>query len=367
MPTTGTQGAFRVGAVLATLFANACSESPRIPVPPTPTWPLPPAGELGVAATGAAIGVEDSAGNDELQLGRVRGVAIDGAGGAYILELGNGGLHHAARSGAVTAKSLRRGSGPGEFWEPAGIAAFANGEIAVADGPTRRVSLYLTKRDGAVEFARSFSLDFDPTDVCAFGQVLVLAGEREGAFLHVYDLSGRRLRSFGAGFGDSLDLPLTRLSKSRSIVACSESGKFIAQASALSPEVRLYDGDSTNQLWSTVLDDSPSVTWTPGAKGSVTLSEPDGGYDQRVGLVFLDSTRLYVSLRRSAWNSSTRTHDEHDHGRVLSVSNGMEALRTPDGPSLVAWDQRLGLGYSVEEDPFPRVIQYRTRKSTINP
>ena len=146
---------------------------------------------------------------DSIWVGRIAGFAVDRFGRVYIADVLQ---HHVLRLDSRTRTAFRfgkEGRGPGEFLIPQLIAPLKNGGIAVFDPGLRRV----TRFDDSARVLGSFQVPVPVVSAWSMiadsaGNIVLSAVAAAGAGagseypIHVFNSSGKLLRSFGPRIGD---------------------------------------------------------------------------------------------------------------------------------------------------------------------
>lgn len=182
--------------------------------------------------------------SDEDLLGHIQGVALLPDGGIAVLDDRMARLRLFDPSGVPRQTVGRAGRGPGEFSDALSLTADSEGQLYVGD-LTRAIQVFVAGPAG-YRFARTIRIDVAPRGMCFIDTLLIVQGiaYRQAEILHVYDRSGRRLRSFGAMYQSSN--PLINAEFGVGSIACDarEGLIFYAPRSALG-EVRAYRPDGT--------------------------------------------------------------------------------------------------------------------------
>jgi hypothetical protein len=304
-----------------------------------------------------------STGVDSTTVGSLLGAVVMPDGGILALERGTLAWYRFDAGGTLVGKRVAKGGGPGEFWEPHGLAIGRGDTLVVADAPTRRVTLFATRGERFPRYIRSFPLNAVPTDLCLTRDRIVVATSEPDHLLVMYSWSGDEEAKIGPRFGDSLDTEMMRDSKSMAVIACAEDGEAVFASSIMSPEVVKIAIPSGEVEWSTVLAEAPGIRWTSDAPGRLTLRSPPGGYDRRLGLLLWASDTLLVTMARVTWDSVLRVQDFAPHVRVLDAATGRELGRLLEGPPLRIRDRSRSLAYSIEELPEPAIGRFAVRSA----
>ena len=140
------------------------------------------------------IGVAE--GNENLTLGSVTRIDLDGAGNVYVLDYKDRLIRIFRKDGSFLRNiSVPAGQGPREATYLSGIAVTPKGTLYVND--TRKIIVYGV--DGS--FVRSYLVDFVISSIgCPGTEELVAIGPHGGKILHVIDAEGKLTTSFGEPF-----------------------------------------------------------------------------------------------------------------------------------------------------------------------
>ena len=206
---------------------------------------------------------------------------------------------------------------------PVALALGFEGDVYVLDaaGPRiRRWSLAKTK-------GRTKDIPLPPADnttaMCRLGDALVVAGLRDDAVLHEYDVTGRQLLAFGRPFTVTADdPPLAKRLLDEEIVACDSGSRQIFVAAARLPMVRAYSANG-KIAWEHELRDAH----TPRIErqgGGLVFGVPPGGAAQIGAVVVLGAGVLAVQIRREETNPAREPAIDT---RYLSLADGQELGR----------------------------------------
>ena len=180
----GTVGFFCIGgiAMAGSAKSGSVAQAPRITLRPD-----------------LVIGVAE--GNENLMLGSVSRIDIDGSGKIYVLDYKDRLIRIFKNDGSFLRNiSVPAGQGPKEATNLSGIAVTPRGTLYVND--QRKVIVY--GADGS--FVRSFLVDFMISSIgCPGTEDLVAISPHAGKILHVFDEAGKLLGSFGKPFAVSAE------------------------------------------------------------------------------------------------------------------------------------------------------------------
>ncbi|MBA2373080.1 MAG: hypothetical protein H0V74_02605, partial [Chloroflexi bacterium] len=243
-----------------------------------------------------------------------RGVATDRTGTLYVADTGNDRIQHFSSSGNLLGTLGEAGTGPGQLDRPTGLAVTADGQLWVADAGNRRVQAF----DPAGRFVREWG---GPDE--GFGEPIDLA--LDGERLFVLDaVNGRVVRqaedgttiawgSLGSGDGQLLKPTGIAFVSGRVIVADTGNRRVVVydDAGALirsfpvaewavgGPPSADVAADSSGTIWlSNEADDSILVYRTDGTSvGRLAPGDP-GRLDGPTGLALKRGGALYVANGR---------------------------------------------------------------------
>lgn len=223
--------------------------------------PVPPAFTIALAArqlaslfhlaetARAAFGGE--ADSDAGLIGHVKGIELLSSGDVVVLDDKLSQLRLFRATGAAKQRLGRPGRGPGEFSNPVSLTVDADGRIYVGD-LSRAVQVFSPGPAG-YRYERTLRLDIAPQAMCFLEGQLVVQGmlAQDASVLHLYDPSGRRLRSFGALYRSPNPLLNRQLGVGQ--VVCDPLRKlvFYSPRSAIG-EVRAYRLDGS-LVWRTAI------------------------------------------------------------------------------------------------------------------
>jgi hypothetical protein len=273
-------------------------------------------------------------GNENLMLGSVTRIDLDGAGNIYVLDYKDRLIRIFRKDGSFLRNiSVPAGQGPKEATNLSGIAVTPKGTLYVNDA--RKVIVY--GADGS--FVRSFLVDFMISSIgCPGTEDLVAIGPHTGKILHVFDESGKHLGSFGepfavpAEFEAMKDMPMF---SAPLLFDCGKDGRIFV----LNPhkyEISVFK----DRLLKLVL------------KGESPLFSPI----KRMGRAFLSTAANIVGVGGRVF-VALRALDPREQKKVDVFENGKQ-VDTLDvkGTPYVADPQ--GRVYFAEEGDFVKVVRY---------
>ena len=243
----------------------------------------------------------------------------------------------------------RKGLGPGEFFEPAGLAASPAGDLVVLDQGNSRLSTLARQGDSLV-LSHEMRLPFGASHICMIGERLYLLGLQGGHLIHELGKQGEVLRSFAT---PGTQEPLEGQFSAYGRVACSTSSELIALISVPLKSFALYTADGDSVFKGEVPGFVQQVYQTNG-QIIRPLPNPEGFAHATAALQWLDDDRVLVQLTRvpadgEAMSLEARVYDRH-------VGWLTEAPRWSRVAAVAG--QQVAL---VEVNPYPLVKVYGFR------
>ncbi|RLE02574.1 MAG: hypothetical protein DRI99_05915 [Candidatus Aminicenantes bacterium] len=289
------------------------------------------------------IGVDQR--DENLIFGSVAAVSLDNEANIYLLDWPNYRIQIFTQDGHfLKSFPIKKGQGPTEIAALSGVAVHPDGKITLLDrGASKIVSL-----DKNGQILGHFKLDFSPTGIGALDENrIAILGLKEEKLVHLYDLQGHHLESFGEPFAPPSrvtaykDVPLI---KQPLHFDCSASGKiFLANPYAY--EIQVYEN---GQLQQTLKGQSKLFfplkvqTRTAGDRRQLSLFWCTINVVEHQG-------RLYAGLR--SFSTKKKNHLEiFEKGKSVAILEVEGVLRAID-------DQ--GRLYFSEEIPYPVMKRYR--------
>ncbi|MEW5900059.1 MAG: 6-bladed beta-propeller [Acidobacteriota bacterium] len=286
-----------------------------------------------------SIGVES--GDDNFMFGDIASIDLDSAGNIYILDWKDLRVQKFNEKGEfLKSIVLKKGQGPEEVATLAGVAVGPNGMIAVLDHGGSKV--ILLSPDG--EFIRFLKRDFLVNHLAFLpGERLVALGLNDEKMLHVLDLSGNLLASFGEPF----EVP-THLSKYKDMPLLRCPMRF-----SVSPSGRIFLYNP-HKFEISVYNEGKLEKKLPGKSDLYVPARVPQASSQRIALVFPFLTvlefgdRLYVTVLRVGAKGPNELIVYEKDRRVGSLQmSGM--------PRAIDQQGRL---YCALETDFPRMVRY---------
>ena len=301
-----------------------------------------------------SIGSEDVEGPS--LFGHIQGVASDGDGRIYVLDVSDYSIRIIDGRGKVIAKVGRAGRGPGDFANPWGSMHDGGRSLFVADQVTG-IAHFATSSAGA-RFSRVLGRSLLPRTVCLVGDSLIAGGVSDGRLLHVLDSEGNPFRSFGASFSSDT-IPALRAMADREPVmaACDSPRRRLIVAQHRGPLVRAYELDG-RQLWQLALADYDATVYVRDGRNGLPTIFSGRDYTQSVLLLTPDLTLVQVAKMNRIpgdRHRGTRARLVLDHvdSYLIDSIRGTRLHRGRDLPSLLA--ARNGVVIEARVDPFPRL------------
>lgn len=198
----------------------------------------------------AAFGSESD--SEAVLIGNIKAVALLPSGDVVVLDDRKSELRIFGPTGAPKQRLGREGRGPGEFFHPVSLAVDDAGRIYVGD-LARAIQVFGPSPSG-YRYERTMQLvEIAARSMCFLDSLLVVQGSALGQepILHVYDPSGRRLRSFGALYRSPNRLLNAQFAEGP--IACDrQRGLVLYAPGGVIGEVRAYRTDGT-LVWRTAL------------------------------------------------------------------------------------------------------------------
>lgn len=310
----------------------------------------PAAAPFALAATArAAFGSESD--SDAVLIGNIKAVALLPSGDVVVLDDKQSELRIFGSTGAPKQRLGRAGRGPGEFFHPVSLAVDDGGRLYVGD-LARAIQVFALSPSGC-RYLRTMQNEIAARSMCFLDTLLVVQGTTLGqeAILHVYDPSGRRLRSFGALYRSPN--PLLNAQFGEGHIRCDRQRGLVlyAPGSAIG-EVRAYRADGV-LVWRTALTDYHVNRIEDYGNGGARYSPgPDGAHSVH-SFVLLPGRGLLVQVAfRTDEAQRSRIPFTILHSFLLDPATGRPLpLGTVLPPIFAA---RAGDAVLAFNDPFPR-------------
>jgi hypothetical protein len=282
--------------------------------------------------TDLAIGVED--GDENLMLGMISRVDLDGRGNIYILDYKFRKIVVCDAAGRfLRTIAVPAGQGPREATNLSGIAVTPGGTLFVND----RQKVIVYGPDG--EYLGTFLVDFMITSIgCAGAEELVAIGPHDGKILHVFNPEGSLLSSFGDTFtppGEFAPMKEMPMFGAPLLFDCAKDGRIFV----LNPHAYEISVFKDRKLARTLA--GQSELFKP-------LQKMGRGIVSTAAHIVASGDLVFVSFQDPD-PSAKKTADIFQAGKQI----GTEDL--PGTPYTVDSQGRI---YFAETEPFPRVVRY---------
>lgn len=285
-----------------------------------------------------SIGLEY--GDESLMFGGISNICLDTKENIYISDWKNSRIQKFDTNGNfLESIALKKGQGPQEVSRFPGMAVNAEGIISILDSRANKV-LILNEHG---EFLQYFKTSFRASDIAFYSsESVVLLGFKENKILHVYDLEGNHLLSFGSPFeipskySQYKDMPNLKLPMR---FDCSEDGRIFV----LNPhkyEIHVYkDGEFIQKI------KGENETFKP---LMITKSNVGGiGIIYPVICAIAYKNRLYVTIR--GWS-----RDGTNQMEIFDNNKSVASLAIKGCAYSVDKQGRI---YFAEQEEFPRVVR----------
>ncbi|RME20758.1 MAG: hypothetical protein D6800_12830 [Candidatus Zixiibacteriota bacterium] len=232
--------------------------------------------------------------------GEVTDVVQDPKGNLYVLDALNGTIKLYDREARFLGSFARPGHGPNELFIPVAFELLGDSLLLVAQ-KNRVVKTFRLEGTARIVETASFTLDFNPEDLCWMRDRIYVRGYRPdstgtGTIIHVYDLQGKEMASFGEPYEAEHPLMRSILSAGNTIV-CLPSEGIVATSYTYLPSIRAYT-TAGERLWSARFADFQpvNVRMARTASGSPELrfGRPFAGMDMVEALLALPEGLLLV-------------------------------------------------------------------------
>ena len=285
--------------------------------------------------------------------GEVTAVTRGKDGRVYVLDAMYGKVWILGSDGRLLGSYGRLGRGPDEFFYPNAVAIADDSTLVVAQ-KNRVIKIIRLRQNGDLTEAVSFAVDYNPEALCSIRDMLVVRGYSPGTnsygdILHVYNLNGDLVRSFGAPVAAEHQLMRSRLSVG-SLLACDQDNLEVLTSFEYIPLIRGYDigGDLR---WEARLTDFDQINVrlakSPSGSQELRFGRPEVGMDFVKALTFASRRVVLVQTQEIVAEGKPSTHS------YLIDPLGRASVYL--GPSL--WLAKSGIETGdfvfVESDSFP--------------
>jgi hypothetical protein len=300
--------------------------------PATPTGQAPPV----TLKADLTIGIED--GDESLMFGDISRVDLDAKGNIYILDYKFRKIAVCDRRGQLLRTiAVPAGQGPREATNLSGIAVTPGGTLVIND--MQKVIVY--GPDG--EYLRTFLVDFMISSIgCAGAEELVAIGPNGGKILHVFDLEGKLLASFGETFtppGEFAPMKDMPMFGAPLLFNCAKDGRIFV----LNPHKYEVSVFKDRKLASTLAGQSDLFK---------PLQKMGRGIVSTAAHIVASGELVLVAFQNPDPNAQ----------KSADVFRGAKKIGTMDIPGTPLNADAQGRIYFAETDSFPRVVRYVLKK-----
>lgn len=300
-----------------------------------------------------SIGVlEGSAEGAANEFGLVKDASHFADGRIVVLDIRRNTASVFSSQGVPLSIAGRPGRGPGELAVPVAVSTGDDSTLYILDQGNRRVSIYRTRND-TVRLVAEFPVTGDAEDACAIGAYLFLLSPRDSSLITKVDgRTGHVIASFGVP--TITDAGLAQSTLAQGLLACDATSGYVAYASKLLGEIRLYRADGS-LLWSSSLPHFHRVIALQLPNGAVSLRRPDDAPNDYIAtLTFAGQERLLAQYGVKSLGEPIGM--ELPHSALFDVTTGRRAGVWSGGPIIVDASAEFAIG--VRSDPFPQVAVY---------
>ncbi len=323
-----------LGFAVASLVAGivACAFLDAFP-------PAPAAGQVPpvVLRPELTIGVEE--GDESLMFGDVVRIDVDGRGHIYALDYKFHRISIFDQNGKfVRTIAVPEGQGPREAINPGGLAVTPGGTLFVND--MQKVIVY--GPDGG--YLRTLQIGFMISSIgCAGTEELIAIGPHEGKILHVFDLQGKLLASFGDIFvppGELVSLKDMPMFGAPLLFSCAKDGRIFV-TNPHKYEVSVFRDRKLERVF-----EGRNDTFKPLEKrGRVFLST--------AAFVIASGDLTFVSFRMID-PAAKKTADVFRDGKQIGSIELKGLLYASDAQGRV---------YVAEDEGFPKIVRYAVTRN----
>lgn len=257
----------------------------------------------------------------------------------------------------------RRGSGPGELREPVSIGILEGGQVAVLDRALRRINLYDMGRDGAsLTASGSVPIAASAEAMCILpGSKLLIYGYREGYRLHVFDLNGKLLRSFGPV--ETILSPIARDLLTKGLLACDNRSDEVVLSSKFLPVVEAYRVSTGERIWVDTLRPFRPLNVNDQG-GRVSIASGRTGYSASSSVLVLGNYRIFQTFF-----DSRRDSVEVDSVTTYIYDRPARRWLTPqhDLPTLLPFRDRKVVSVADDDEATIKLFDIRVASSRTTP
>ena len=278
---------------------------------------------VGDARQVATIGADQGPRHE--MMGEVRSVALSSAGDVFLLDSKHRELFVYGPTGQYRYTIGAPGEGPGEFQYPQAVYIDIRDRVFVVDRKGGRISVFASS-DSTHALVSTSSVGFTPKALCVIGDQLFFSGDwpvRPNDAVHVFDLSGEHLRSFGATY--SSPAAHVRALLSDGPLGCHPDSKALVYMFSRLP--LLYGYEVTGgSLWTSMFGDfSPGdiIEEGRGSDSEMVLFGSGGREYDRASNVFHVTDHFFiVQTRHIIPRTTTQDKSETYHTYVVNGKTG---------------------------------------------
>jgi hypothetical protein len=283
--------------------------------------------------------------------GEVASVLVDKGARTYVLDSRSGEIREFDRDGTVLQRFGRLGTSAGEFARPLSMVMDSAGRLYVGDLSGR--ILVFKSIGGHYQLDRTLQVNVAPRDMCLLDGKLYLHGLSRDPELviHVYDLGGRRLGSFGKVYKSPNTLINATLLDGH--IACDpEDGLvFYAPKGGLG-EIRAYDTRG-REVWLTTIHGYRSSDIIETASG-FSVSLPESGYNWIHELTYFRGKGLLIQVAFALRADRMQGRDYRVlHTFLLSTKTGLGTFVSDSIWPIVSISPPYLVSSNI--DPFPTI------------